>query len=208
MSHKIIVENWREYLKAATNAASDTVVRPIDIWDLKTFAEQEADRLYPKPIDLDSLSKNDPAWRKGHDQDLYSGAFRHILGSFMIEHKLNSYTKIYGHALEVYQWIKKHLADLFDAARNLEFPKFRRHDPDDREADLENNILGISLAEKYKNQTRLEKKHYVQIVKKEFMNSGDFWTKATLGSGKILKYKDLLIARNKKKQDPIVTEPL
>ena len=59
----------------------------------------------------------------------------------------------------------------------------------------------IALADKYRKY-RLKDPDYIKIVKQAYMNDGKFWTKSTLGSGEILKYKDLVLARKQPDVEP------
>ena len=206
---KLIMENWRKFLneenyfKQAVNLAIgdavDAILYPADVLLLHNFAKKEAKRQYPKPSqgELKRLLKQDRVkWRKGQDQAYYQEGFRHILGAFIIEHKKSvTPTEFLGKRYEDGQYLYKNLADLVDPGDKP------RHDPDDRKADEANNLLGIALADKYENYRFSKNSDYIQIVKEEHMDTGDFWTKSTLGSGKILKYKDLLIARKSKDSD-------
>ena len=206
---KLIMENWRkflneeDYLKKAVNLAIDdaidAVLYPADVVLLHNFAEKEAKRQYPKPSEkeLERLLKQDRVkWRKAQDQAYYQEGFRHILGAFMIEHKKSvTPTEFLGKRYEDAQYLYKNIADLVDPGGNP------RHDPDDRKADEANNILGIALADEYREHRFKGYSDYIQIVKETHKDTGDFWTKSTLGSGKILKYKQLLIARKSKDSD-------
>ncbi len=204
---KLIMESWRKFLKeekyeAAFNLAIDDAVDvisyPSDLFSLYGFAEEESKRQYPMPsgAELKRLAKQDRVkWRKAQDQAYFQQGFRHILGAFIIEHQKSiTPTEFLGKRLEDLQYLYKNAKDLVAPGDDP------RHDPDDRKADEANNILGIALADKYENY-RFKEKDYIQIVKENHMDTGDFWTKSTLGSGKILKYKDLLIARKSQDSD-------
>ena len=203
------MENWRKFIKedgspgAALNLAIgdavDAILYPADVKLLHDFAKKEAKRQYPKPstAELERLVKQDRVkWRKGQDQAYFQEGFRHILGAFMIEHKKSlTPTEFVGKRYEDAQYLYKTLADLVDPGDKP------RHDPDDRKADEANNLLGIALADKYRNY-RLKDSDYIKIVKQAYMNDGKFWTKSTLGSGEILKYKDLVLARKQPDVEP------
>lgn len=206
------MESWRKFLKedfkTAINLAIDDAVNvisyPSDLLSLVDFAEEEAKRQYPMPSEAESkrLVKQDRAkWRKGQDQAYFQEGFRHILGAFMVEHQKSiTPTEFLGKRFEDFQYLYKSAKDLVDPRDNP------RHDPDDRKADEANNVLGIALADKYENY-RFKEEDYIQIVKEIHMDTGDFWTKSTLGSGKILKYKDLLIARKSQDSDKKFAAP-
>ena len=203
MEHKLIMEGWRDWVDNIKGAANefagdvyDEFMKPVDIAEVMSFAESEAEAQYPY-----SDYPND--YRRRHDQTHFQNGLRHILMSFMLQHRVDTQARAIGASLEVAQYFYKNAKDIYKKYAQDKDISDPSHDPNDAHADILNNEIGIALAKKYEKYVNLKNRDYVKIIKDAHMQSGDFWTNQTYGTGNILKYKDLLVARKEDKdKDP------
>jgi len=202
------MEGWRDWVATAAGAAKEFAgdvyvefMKPFDIAEVMKIAEYEAKAQYPYS-DFPADGPDDPNFRRRHDQTHFQNGLRHILMSFMLQHRVDTQARAIGAGMEVTQYFYKNAKDIYKKyaqGKNISNPS---HDPNDAHADILNNEIGIALAKKYENRVKLKDRDYVKIIKDEHMQSGDFWTNQTYGTGRILKYKDLLVARNKNTKTP------
>ena len=155
-------------------------VKTYEIYSLYRKAAKIAKQKYFIPGKKINKISDPKMKRKAQDSTGYKeDAFRHILAAFTIKHK--------NPALSV-QKLGKLLEFLQEKYRGSD------HREDDKRRDLENNDIGLKLAEKYKKNNISDYQHYVDEVE-NIIKDGNFYTTSTDSSGRLRKYKDLLIAR-------------
>ena len=218
---KIIMENWKKYIK-------DLVVNnPVSSWlednqpefvRIQNFAISKTNTFFlwtskgpqRKKIQNKVIStKGTPEearaierLRSWDDNAYKSNAFRHILTSLMISHRSfgPEATRIAGYGKEAMDLLLKNLPNVIPSTKVLQ----------DSEVDSNNNEVGIQLSKRFNHISpdKMKDEEYVKAVLYR-IKEGEFWLDpeedpqgqdGDLTSASIIKYKDLVKLRDRKKK--------